>query len=132
MRHRATGRFYALKILKKKEIIRLKQLEHILSEKGILAIVEHPFVVNLCAHPGSPALLLEEGDWMGGGVRDVLPRAAAGNALLLCCRQRRRCAPLRRSPRLPALTSPLSSCHSLPPPASRPVWPTPPPESARA
>ena len=47
VRHKSTGRYYALKILKKKEIVRLKQLEHILSEKGILAVVEHPFIINL-------------------------------------------------------------------------------------
>mmetsp|Transcript_15750 Transcript_15750/g.51659 ORF Transcript_15750/g.51659 Transcript_15750/m.51659 type:complete len:356 (-) Transcript_15750:1283-2350(-) len=46
-RHKRSGKFFALKILKKNEIIRLKQVEHILSEKAILAQIEHPFVVNL-------------------------------------------------------------------------------------
>jgi len=39
----------ALKCLKKTEIIRLKQIEHVKSEKKILALVNHPFIVNLKA-----------------------------------------------------------------------------------
>lgn len=37
----------ALKILKKSEVIRLKQVEHVRAEKQILAMIEHPFIVNL-------------------------------------------------------------------------------------
>jgi len=48
-RHKTAGRFFALKILKKNEVIRLKQVEHIMSEKRILAQVEHPFIINLFA-----------------------------------------------------------------------------------
>jgi len=36
-----------IKILKKKEILRLKQVEHILNEKNILSKIDHPFIVNL-------------------------------------------------------------------------------------
>eukprot|EP00741_Cyanophora_paradoxa_P010446 tig00000037_g10101.t1 len=46
-RHKKTGKPYALKILNKAEIIRLKQVEHIKNEKNILARIEHPFIVNL-------------------------------------------------------------------------------------
>ena len=44
--------FYALKILKKQAIIRLKQVDHISSEKEILISIRHPFIVNLygCFH----------------------------------------------------------------------------------
>jgi serine/threonine protein kinase len=45
--HRSSGATYALKILKKSEILRLKQLDHILSEVRILGTVQHPFIVNL-------------------------------------------------------------------------------------
>lgn len=41
------GKSFALKILHKKKIIDLKQIEHIKSEKNILACVENPFIVNL-------------------------------------------------------------------------------------
>jgi serine/threonine protein kinase len=37
----------AVKILKKSEVIRLKQVEHIKAEKEILSQIEHPFIVNL-------------------------------------------------------------------------------------
>ena len=37
----------ALKCLKKNEIIRLKQIEHVKSEKSILHRINHPFIVNL-------------------------------------------------------------------------------------
>lgn len=36
-----------MKILSKAEIVRLKQVEHVLNEKQILASVNHPFIVNL-------------------------------------------------------------------------------------
>jgi len=38
---------YALKILKKSEIIKLKQVEHIKAEKSILSRINHPFIVTL-------------------------------------------------------------------------------------
>lgn len=41
--------YFALKILRKAEIIRLKQVNHIKAEKSILARVNHPFIVNLQA-----------------------------------------------------------------------------------
>jgi len=37
----------ALKILKKSEIIRLKQVEHVKQERAVLCLIEHPFCVNL-------------------------------------------------------------------------------------
>ncbi|GAB5590274.1 Cytochrome c oxidase subunit 1 [Umbelopsis nana] len=36
-----------MKVLKKQEVVRLKQVEHINSEKQILAMVKFPFIVNL-------------------------------------------------------------------------------------
>ena len=44
-KHKKTGEYYALKILKKAEIIRLKQVDHIISEFGILGQNDHPFLV---------------------------------------------------------------------------------------
>ncbi|EER09054.1 cAMP-dependent protein kinase catalytic subunit isoform 2, putative [Perkinsus marinus ATCC 50983] len=45
--HKASGRHYALKMLKKAVIIRLKQVDHINSEKTILKAIHHPMIVNL-------------------------------------------------------------------------------------
>ena len=41
------GKSFALKILSKKRIIELKQIDHIRNEKNILAGISHPFIVNL-------------------------------------------------------------------------------------
>ena len=38
---------FALKMLKKSEVIRLKQVDHIMAERSILSSIEHPFIVNL-------------------------------------------------------------------------------------
>ncbi|CAE7663497.1 PRKX [Symbiodinium pilosum] len=37
----------ALKILRKGDVIRLKQVEHVKAEKQIMSMIEHPFIVNL-------------------------------------------------------------------------------------
>jgi len=46
--------FFALKMMKKSEVVRLKQVEHIMNEKAILMEVSHPFIVDLCAQCPSP------------------------------------------------------------------------------
>ncbi len=38
-------KYVAVKILKKAEIIRLKQVDHIVSECCILGMISHPFIV---------------------------------------------------------------------------------------
>jgi serine/threonine protein kinase len=45
--HRQTGSFWAIKMLKKAEVIRLQQVEHMISEKNILSQLDHPFIVRL-------------------------------------------------------------------------------------
>mmetsp|Transcript_67764 Transcript_67764/g.211989 ORF Transcript_67764/g.211989 Transcript_67764/m.211989 type:complete len:389 (+) Transcript_67764:161-1327(+) len=37
----------AIKIMQKAKVIQLKQVEHVMAERQILAMVEHPFIVNL-------------------------------------------------------------------------------------
>ncbi len=46
-RYTVTNEFVALKIVKKDAVMRLKQIQHVKSEKEILRGVSHPFVVNL-------------------------------------------------------------------------------------
>ncbi|KAI9352488.1 camp-dependent protein kinase [Zopfochytrium polystomum] len=46
-RFRQSDQFYAMKVLKKTEVVKLKQVEHINSEKQILAQINFPFIVNL-------------------------------------------------------------------------------------
>ncbi len=48
--------FYAMKVLKKTEVVRLKQVEHINSEKQILSQVHFPFIVNLYVVVDAPSI----------------------------------------------------------------------------
>ena len=51
--------YYAIKCLKKREIIKMKQVQHIIAEKNILAEISHPFIVNmLCAFQDEKRLYL--------------------------------------------------------------------------
>ena len=44
-KNKSTGKYCALKILKKAEIIKLKQVDHIMNEIRILTMIDHPFLV---------------------------------------------------------------------------------------
>lgn len=57
----------ALKCLKKSEIIRLKQIEHVKSEKSILERINHPFIVNLKGTFQSPTHVFMLLDYACGG-----------------------------------------------------------------
>ena len=46
-RNKNNNKVYVMKILKKVEIIRLKQIDHIYSEYNILSFLNHPFIINL-------------------------------------------------------------------------------------
>jgi len=41
-----TGKYYAIKIQKKSEIIKKKQVDHIMNEIRILSIINHPFLIK--------------------------------------------------------------------------------------
>lgn len=44
---KGTDRYVAVKILKKAEIIKLKQVDHIMNETNILGQITHPFIVRI-------------------------------------------------------------------------------------
>jgi len=46
-KNKVSQAYCALKILKKAEIIRLKQVDHIINENTILANLDHPFIVRM-------------------------------------------------------------------------------------
>jgi protein kinase A len=60
-------RYYALKVLKKAEIVKLKQVEHTNNERAILASVQHPFIVNLWGSFQDDANLYMVMDYVPGG-----------------------------------------------------------------
>lgn len=47
VKHKQSAKYCALKILKKQEILRMKQVEHVLAEACLLQEIDHPFIVNL-------------------------------------------------------------------------------------
>ena len=45
-KQKSTGKYFAIKVLKKAEIIKLKQVDHIMNEVKILSAIDHPFLIN--------------------------------------------------------------------------------------
>ena len=64
---RHNNRYYAIKVLKKTEVVRLKQVEHTNNEKHILESVAHPFLVNLWGTFQDSANLYMVMDYVPGG-----------------------------------------------------------------
>jgi len=45
-KNKKSGEFFAMKRLKKADIIKLRQVDHVISENTILADIDHPFLVS--------------------------------------------------------------------------------------
>ncbi len=48
VRHRASGAYYAMKKLRKADMLRKEHVNHAWSERHVLVAADHPFVCNLC------------------------------------------------------------------------------------
>ena len=49
VRHKETDMPYALKCMRKGQTIAMKQVTHVISEKNLLELCDHPFLLNLVA-----------------------------------------------------------------------------------
>lgn len=47
IKKKADGKYYALKILQKADVVKLKQVDHILSEVTILSMINHPLLIKM-------------------------------------------------------------------------------------
>jgi len=61
------SRFYALKVLKKKQIVQSNQVEHVNEEKRILEQIRHPFLVKTWGTFQDPSNLYIVMDYVVGG-----------------------------------------------------------------
>ena len=47
MKKKDSNKIYAMKVLKKEQVVRRKQVEHTMAERRILEEIDHPFIVSL-------------------------------------------------------------------------------------
>jgi protein kinase A len=67
VQRRSDQQYYAMKVMKKSEVVRLKQVEHTLNEKKILDIIDHPFIVNMVGYFQDTVNLYFILDYVAGG-----------------------------------------------------------------
>ncbi|CAO1631856.1 unnamed protein product [Parajaminaea phylloscopi] len=67
VRSKHNMRFYAIKVLKKEQVVRMKQVEHTNSERSVLSLVRHPFLVNLWGTFSDSTYLYMVMDFVPGG-----------------------------------------------------------------
>lgn len=63
----STGRYYALKVIKKSEVVRLKQEKQIMNEKNILLELKHPLLIDLYNTFQTPSNLFMVLEFVAGG-----------------------------------------------------------------
>ena len=66
-RDKETKGYHALKLLSMRDIIKLKQVDHVKNEKTILQEISHPFIVSLCWVHKDQALLYMLFPYICGG-----------------------------------------------------------------
>ncbi|KAI8883173.1 camp-dependent protein kinase 10 [Backusella circina FSU 941] len=66
-KHKTSKKYYAIKVLKKADIVRLKQVEHINSERQVLSQIHFPFIVQLyCTFQDQHSLYMLQEYVIGG------------------------------------------------------------------
>merc|ERR1719396_202396 len=61
------GKYYAVKFMKKQEIIKLKQVDHINNEKRLMAQIDYPFVVCMTGYTKDDRFVYIVMECIGGG-----------------------------------------------------------------
>lgn len=61
------GRYYAIKVLKKQQVVKMKQVEHTNDERRMLKLVEHPFLIRLWGTFQDSSSLFMVMDYIEGG-----------------------------------------------------------------
>jgi len=67
VKYKETGRWYAMKQLKKREIIELNQIDHINAEREVLSSISHPHIVNYYGSFQDPSCLFILMEYVNGG-----------------------------------------------------------------
>ena len=67
VREKSSSEMFALKVLKKDNIIKRNQVEHTRTERSVLGYVKHPFIVGLNMAFQSPDKLYFVLDYCAGG-----------------------------------------------------------------
>ncbi|KAI8818964.1 kinase-like domain-containing protein [Fimicolochytrium jonesii] len=63
----STGRYYALKAIKKHDVVKMKQDKQVMNEKNILRNIDHPFIVELYHTFQNPTYLFMTMEYVAGG-----------------------------------------------------------------
>jgi len=66
-KYKQDGKYYAVKFMKKHEIIKLKQVDHINNEKRLMAQIDYPFVVNMMGYTKDDRFVYIVMECIGGG-----------------------------------------------------------------
>lgn len=45
--HKTTNEYYAVKVLRKQDIVQNNLQDHVLNEKGVMMSLDHPFILKL-------------------------------------------------------------------------------------
>ena len=77
-------RFYAVKVLKKAQVVKMKQVEHTNDERKMLTKVKHPFLVTLWGTFQDSKNLYMVMDFVEGGELFSLLRKSQVSTFMLC------------------------------------------------
>jgi serine/threonine protein kinase len=80
-------RFYAIKVLNKERVVKMKQVEHTNNEQRMLECVQHPFIINLWGYFQDTANLYMVMDFVPGGELFTLLRRSNVTCpyMFFCC-----------------------------------------------